>query len=106
MLTDRKLRIAWRAYLADKAVMQRLERPSEAEIAERFRRYFKWRLEEAVEVLGSDSSALAEVLSEMFALVIGEDEVEGWRPVALEDARARIEEPFIAPKMATNAAER
>ena len=45
-------------------------------------------------------------MNEMFALLIGEDEVEGWRPVALEDARARIEEPFIAPKMATNAAER
>jgi hypothetical protein len=74
--------------------MQVLERPSEDVIAERFRRYFRWRFQEALEVLGSDSSALAEVLNEMCALVIGEDEVEGWGPVALEDARARIEEPF------------
>jgi hypothetical protein len=39
--------------------MQRLERPSEAVIAERARGYFRWRLEEALEVLGSDSSPLA-----------------------------------------------
>ena len=100
------MRIAWRAWLAERGVIHRLERPSEAVIAERFRRYFRWRLEEALEVLGSDSSALAEVLNEMFALVIGEEEVEGWQPVALEDARARIGDPRIAPKMETNAAER
>jgi hypothetical protein len=94
MLKDRRMRIAWRAWLADKGTMQRLERPSQAEIAERARGYFRWRLEEALEVLGSDSSALAEFLNELFALVIDEDEVEGWGPVALEDARARIEEPF------------
>jgi hypothetical protein len=86
--------------------MQMLERPSEALIAERASRYFRWRFQEALEVLGSDSSALAEVLNEMFALVIGEEEVEGWQPVALEDARARIGDPRIAPKMETNAAER
>ena len=67
-----KLRIAWRAYIAELGVMQRLERPSEAVIAERARRYFQWRLEEALEVLGSDSSALAEVLNEMEALLIRE----------------------------------
>ena len=79
---------------------------SPEELQEMVREYFRRRLEEALEVLGSDSSALAEVLNEMFALVIGEEEVEGWQPVALEDARARIGDPRIAPKMETNAAER
>jgi hypothetical protein len=82
--------------LAERGVIHRLERPSEAVIAERFRRYFRWRLEEALEVLGSDSSALAEVLNEMFALLIGEDGVEGWRPPALEEVLSRIREPLTS----------
>jgi hypothetical protein len=96
MRVDRKFRIAWRAWLADKGVMQRLERPSEAVIAERFRKYFRWRFEEALEVLSSDSSALAEVLNEMFALLIGEDELEGWRPPALAETLSRIMEPLTS----------
>ena len=75
MRTERRLRIAWKAYLAELGVMQMLERPSEAEIAERFRRYFRWRLEEAIGVLSADSSALSEVLIELFLIVTGEDEI-------------------------------
>jgi hypothetical protein len=74
--------------------MQALERPSEAVIAERARGYFRWRFQEALEVLGSDSSALAEVLNEMFALLIGEDEVEGWRHPALAETLSRTMEPL------------
>jgi hypothetical protein len=74
--------------------MQALERPSQAEIAERFRRYFRWRLEEAVEELPADSAKLAEVLNEMLALLIGEDEVEGWRPPSLAETLSRIMEPL------------
>jgi hypothetical protein len=55
--------------------MQRLERPSEAEIAERFRRYFRLRFKEALEFLPDDSSALSEVLIELFLIVTGEDEI-------------------------------
>ena len=88
------MRIAWRAWLADKGTMQLLDRPSAAEIAERARKYFRWRLKEAVQVLGSDSSALAEVLNEVFALVIGEDEIIGWRPPSVEEMRIRITEPL------------
>jgi hypothetical protein len=83
------MRIAWRAWLAERGTMQRLERPSEAQVAERARGYFRWRLEEALEVLGSDSTALAEVLNEIFALVIGEEVIEtdsaGTRGNAPED---------------------
>jgi hypothetical protein len=104
MLKDRRIKIAWKAYLAELGVMQALERPSEAEIAERARRYFRWRLEEAVEVLGSDSSALAEVLNEMYALLIGEEEIVNWRPLSLEEARSRIGEPIVATAMETNVA--
>ena len=41
------------------------------------REYFRNRLEEALKVLPGDSSALAEVSNELFALLAGEDEVEG-----------------------------
>jgi len=97
MPKDRRLRIAWRAWLANKGVMQMLERPSAAEMADRARGYFRWRLEEALEVLPNDSSALGEVLNELEALLLGEEQVEGWRPVALGDARRRIREPLMAP---------
>jgi hypothetical protein len=90
------MRIAWKAYLAELGVMQMLERPSEAEIAERFRRYFRWRLEEAIGVLSADSSALSEVLIELFLTVTGEDEIVGWRPPALEKSLSRITEPIVA----------
>ena len=45
---------------------------SPEELQEMVREYFRRRLEEALEVLGSDSSALAEVLNEMEALLIRE----------------------------------
>jgi hypothetical protein len=73
MRTERRIRIAWKAYLAEAGVMQALERPSET--AEWVRKYFRRRLEEAVAVLPGDSSALAEVLSEMLALLMGEEEI-------------------------------
>src|SRR5262252_462872 len=47
------------------------------ELPEMVREYFRWRLEEALEVLPTDSAKLAEVLNELFALLAGEDEVEG-----------------------------
>ena len=97
MLKDRKMQIACRAWLAERGTMQRLERPSEAEIADRARKYFRWRFREAVEALPGDSSALGEVLNELEALLLGEDEIHGWRPVALGDARRRIREPLMAP---------
>jgi hypothetical protein len=37
MLTDQKLRIAWRAYLAELVAMQMAEHPTEAAVAERKR---------------------------------------------------------------------
>jgi hypothetical protein len=64
-------------------------------IAERFRRY-RWRFQEALEVLPTDSQALAEILNELFALLIGEDEVEGWQPPALEEVLSRIREPLAS----------
>jgi hypothetical protein len=50
---------------------------------------------------------LAEFLSELIALLAGEDEIDDWRPLALADAHSRIGEPLKrAPRMETNAAER
>jgi hypothetical protein len=50
---------------------------SAEELPDMVREYFRNRLEEALKVLPGDSSALAEVLNELFALLAGEDEVEG-----------------------------
>ena len=58
---------------------------SPEELPEMVREYFRWRFKEALEVLGSDSSALAEVLNELFALLIGEEEIESWQPVRVWD---------------------
>ena len=64
------------------------------------REYFRWRLEEALEVLPTDSAMLAEVLNEMFALLVGEEEIKGWRAPALEDVHSRIGESLKgAPRM-------
>ena len=68
MLTDRKLRIVWKAYLCELGVMQALERPSEAEVAERVRQYL------------CDSSRLAEVLIEILEIATGKAEIVGWWP--------------------------
>jgi hypothetical protein len=74
--------------------MQMLERPSEAEVAARFRGYFRWRFKEAVAALPGDNVGLAEALSEMLAIVMGEEEIVGWQPVELEGARSRITHPL------------
>jgi hypothetical protein len=44
MLTDQKLRIAWKAYLAESVAMQMAEHPSEAVVGERWREYLSNRL--------------------------------------------------------------
>jgi hypothetical protein len=106
MLTARKLRIAWKAYIAAKVAMQMLDRPSAAEVARRQQGYFRWRLTEALDRLSTDSEHLGEVLEEIFLIATGVDEIIDWRPVTLVEARTRIGEPLIAPKMETNAAER
>ena len=60
----------------ESCVQLRVVRSAE-ELPEMVREYFRNRLEEALKVLPGDSSALAEVLNELFALLAGEDEVEG-----------------------------
>ena len=70
--------------------MQALERPSEAEVAERVGGYFRLRFLKAVAALPGDSLALAEALSEMLAHVMGEDEIVGRLPLSLEEVRSRI----------------
>jgi hypothetical protein len=45
-------------------------------------------------VLSNDSSRLAEALIEILELIVGESEIVGWRPVALDEARGRITEPL------------
>jgi hypothetical protein len=47
MLRNRRFRIAWKAYLAEKMAMRLAEHPSEAVVAERFRGYFRLRFMEA-----------------------------------------------------------
>ena len=84
MLRDQKLRIAWKAYLAELAAMQLTEHPSEPVVAERLREYLCHRLTEATRVLSEDSSRLAEVLIEILEIATGEARIVGWRCPALE----------------------
>jgi hypothetical protein len=65
-----------------------------AVVAEQQRKYFRWRLEEAVEWLYFDSEPLAEVLEEILLLVTGEEEIVKWTPPALEETLSRITEPL------------
>jgi hypothetical protein len=94
VLKDRRIQIAWRAWLVDKGTMQMLERPSKAVIAERARKYFRWRLEEALAGLCASSEPLAEVLAEILLLAAGEEEIINWRPPAIEEMLQRIGEPL------------
>lgn len=87
-------KIALEAWYAEKRVLMRLEKPSPEVVQERCRAYFKWRFREAVEALSSDSAGLAEVLIELLALIVGSEEIIGWEPVSLEEARARIGRSF------------
>ena len=47
-------------------------------------------------MLSGDSSKLAEVLIEILELIVGESEIEGWRPPALEEVLSRITEPLAS----------
>ena len=79
---------------------------SAEELPETVGEYFRDRLGEGSAVLASDSSKLAEALIEILELIVGESEIAGWRPPALEDAHSRIGESLArAPRMETNAAQ-
>jgi hypothetical protein len=56
MLTDQKLRTAWKAYLAELAAIQMAEHPSEAKVAELCESISPTGSTEATRVLGEDSS--------------------------------------------------
>jgi hypothetical protein len=87
MLTEQKLKIAWKAYLAELAAIQRAEHPSEAWLRS---------VCDSISAIGSpkrpefslrDSSRLAEVLIEMLEIATGQAEIVGWRPVTLGEGR-------------------
>jgi hypothetical protein len=66
----------------------------EAIVAGRQREYFHLRLAEAIARLPKDNELLTEVLEEIILIATGEDEIIGWRPVTLVEARTRIGEPL------------
>jgi hypothetical protein len=102
VLKDRKFRARslLEAYLAELAVMQMAEHPSDAVVVERLREYLFNRLTEAIRVLPEDSSRLAEVLIEMLEIATGKAEIVGWRRPALV---ANEGEP-VAPERPTKRA--
>jgi hypothetical protein len=70
---------------------------SAEELPEIVREYFRNRLGESSAVLSNDSSKLAEALIEILELIVGESEIAGGRPPALEDAHSRIGESHTPP---------
>jgi hypothetical protein len=112
MLTERRLAIATRALTVEilelwGAAVQPPHRVPPEIIAKRQQDYFQGRLNEAVIELSEGSlELLAEVLEEISAIAIGEEEIVNWRPLSLEEARSRIGEPIVATAMETNVAQR
>jgi hypothetical protein len=92
MLRDRKLEIAWEAWLTERGVMQALEPASET--AQRVRGYFGRQLRAGVKALESDT--LAEALIELETLVIEEARIGRWQLPRRQDMLLRITEP-LAP---------
>jgi hypothetical protein len=72
--SERRMKLAWKAYCAELVAMQMAEHPSEVVVAERVREYLRNRLAEATRVLYADSSALAELLIEILEIATGEAE--------------------------------
>jgi hypothetical protein len=68
----------------------------ESVVVQRQRQYFRWRLEEALEVLWVDSEPLAEVLEEILLLVNGAEVIINWVPPALAETLLRINEPLTS----------
>ena len=102
MLTERREAIATKALWVEILELwglarQPAHRIPEAIVVQRQRQYFRWRLKEALEVLWADNELLAEVLEEILLIATGEDVIINWRPLSLEEARARIGEPLARP---------
>jgi hypothetical protein len=102
MLTERREAVLVQSLWIERLVFwdlarQPAHRIPTAVVAERQRAYFRRRLEEAVETLPGDSEPLAEVLEEILLIATGEDVIINWRPLSLEEARARIGEPLARP---------
>jgi hypothetical protein len=75
--------IALKAHLAEKLILQRLDKPSAAEIQSRVEEYLRWRLQESLEVLALDPEPLGELLVEILELLNGEQQIIGWEPPTL-----------------------
>jgi hypothetical protein len=99
MLTERREAVWVQSLWVERLVLwglarQPAHRIPEAIVAERQRKYFQWRLKEAIEELWADSELLAEVLEEILLIATGEDEIVGGRPPALEEMLSRLAEPL------------
>ena len=102
MLTERREAIWIKSLFVEMMELwARAEPPArlipESVVVQRQRQYFRWRLKEALEVLWADNELLAEVLEEILLIATGEDVIINWRPLSLEEARARIGEPLARP---------
>jgi hypothetical protein len=98
MLTERRAIFIKSLFVEMMELWARAEPPArlipESVVAERLREYCRWRLEEALESLWSDSEPLADCLEEILLLAAGEEVVINWRPPALEEMFSRLTEPL------------
>jgi hypothetical protein len=101
MLTERREAIFIKSLFVEMMELwARAEPPArlipESVLVERLREYCRWRLEEALKSLWSDSEPLADCLEEILLLATGEEVVINYWPPALEEVLLRINEPLAS----------
>jgi hypothetical protein len=90
MLTDRKIRAAFDAWVADRWARQALEPPSET--ASRVRGHYRRRIRAGLAAEGS--TVLAEAVIELEELVIEEAQIGNWQLPRFAETLSRITVPL------------
>ena len=98
MLTERKIRIAFEAWVADRWARELAESPSET--AAHVRGHYRRRLRAGLAAKGS--SYLAEALIELEGLVLEEAQICRWQLPRLRETILRLTEPLSSCTHATH----
>jgi hypothetical protein len=90
MLTERKIRAAFDAWITERVARQALDPPGET--AARVRGHYRRRIHAGL--AAEDPAVLAEALIELTRLAMEETQINRWQLPALEEALSRIGEPL------------
>jgi|SRR6516164_7760827 hypothetical protein len=93
MLTERKIRAAFDAWIAERCARQALEPSSET--ATRVRGHYRRRIRAGI--VAEDPAALAEALIELQQLILEEARICRWQLPRFDETISRITVPLQAP---------